>query len=92
MPTMVLHQALHFFLSAFVPLGDVHVERVVAAGLAISPLSPLLESTNQGGARLRHHVVNCNSTNSTGWTSRAQTQPVIKSHASERKRERTGKG
>lgn len=77
MCTVVLHQALHFFLGAFVPLGDVHVERVVAAGLAVGPLPPLPEGANQGGAGLRHHVVDCNSTNSTGQTSRAQTEPEL---------------
>lgn len=55
--TMIFHQGLHLFWSAFVPLSDVHVQRIVAAGLAISPLSPLFESSNQADARLRHHVV-----------------------------------
>lgn len=55
---MILHEGLHLLLSAFVPLGDVHMQRIVAAGLAISPLPPLFESCNQADAGLRHHVVN----------------------------------
>lgn len=55
---MILHQGLHLFLSAFVPLCDVHVQRVVTTGLTISPLPPLFESSDQAGARLRHDVVN----------------------------------
>lgn len=55
---MILHQGLHLFLSAFVPLSDVHMKRVVTAGLAISPLPPLFESSNQADARLRHCMVN----------------------------------
>ncbi len=54
---MILHQRLHLFLGAFVPLGDVHMQRIVTAGLAVSPLSPLFESCYQAGAGLRHHVV-----------------------------------
>lgn len=64
---MILHQGLHFFLSAFVPLGDVHVQRVVTARLAVSPLSPLFESTNQVGAGLWHNMVNCKNTNNSAW-------------------------
>lgn len=41
--TVVLHQRLHFLLDALVPLGDVHVQRVVAAGLPVGPAAPLLK-------------------------------------------------
>ena len=54
---MILHQGLHFFLSAFAPVSDVHMQRVVTAGLAVSPLPPLLEGSNQTDARLRQHMV-----------------------------------
>lgn len=54
---MVLHQGLHLLLSACVPAGDVHMQGVVAAGLAIGPLPPLFESCNQADSRLRHHMV-----------------------------------
>lgn len=65
-PTVVLHQGLHLLLSASVPLGDVHVQRVVTAGPAIGPLPPLSEGAQQAGARLRHHMVHCKSTGSSG--------------------------
>lgn len=55
---MILHKSLHLFLSAFVPIGDVDMQRVITTGLAISPLPPLFESCNQTDARLRHHMVN----------------------------------
>lgn len=41
--TVVLDQRLHFLLDALVPLGDVHVQRVVAAGFAVGPPAPLLK-------------------------------------------------
>lgn len=70
---MILHQGLHLFLSAFVPLSDVHMQRVVAAGLAISPLPPLFESCNQADTRLRHHVVDCNTNKQVGFNVHKQT-------------------
>lgn len=60
---MILDQGLHLFLSAFVPLGDVHMQGVVTAGLAVSPLPPLFEGCDQAGAGLRHHVVDCKTQN-----------------------------
>lgn len=56
--TMILHQCLHLLLDALVPLGDVHMQRVVAAGLAIGPLPPLLEGWDEADAGFRHHMVN----------------------------------
>ena len=55
---MVLHQGLHLLLHALVPFGDVHVQRVVAAGLAVGPFPPLVEGSQQARPRLRNHVVN----------------------------------
>lgn len=55
---MILHESLHLFLSAFVPVSDIHMQRIITAGLAIGPLPPLFESCNQTDARLRHHMVN----------------------------------
>lgn len=55
---MVLHQGLHLLLHALVPFGDVHVQRVVAAGLAVGPFPPLVEGGQQARPRLRNHVVN----------------------------------
>lgn len=56
--TVILHQRLHVLLDAFVPLGDVDMQRVVAAGLAVGPLAPLLEGGDEADARLGYHVVN----------------------------------
>lgn len=55
--TMVLHERLHLFLDALVPLGDVDVQRVVAAGLAVGPFAPLLEGRDEADARLGNHMV-----------------------------------
>lgn len=41
--TVILHERLHLLLHAPVPLGDVNMQRVVAAGLAVGPFAPLLE-------------------------------------------------
>lgn len=82
--TMILHQSLHLFLTAFVPLGDVHVKGVVTAGLAVSPLPPLFEGCNQAGARLWHHVVDCKTHKQTGWISCAHGACIIKWHAWQR--------
>ena len=57
-PTMVLHQGLHLLLDALVPFSDVHVQRVVTAGLAVSPFPPLVKGGQQACPRLRNHVVN----------------------------------
>lgn len=56
--TVVLHQSLHLLLDALVPLGDVDMQRVVAAGLAVGPFAPLLKGRDEADARLRDHVVN----------------------------------
>lgn len=56
--TFVLDEALHLLLDAVTPVGDVHVQGVVTAALAIRPLPPLLIGLRQAGLRLRHHVVN----------------------------------
>lgn len=55
---MILHERLHLVLDAPVPLGDVDVQRVVAAGLAVGPFAPLLEGGEEADAGLRQHVVN----------------------------------
>lgn len=55
---MILHERLHLLLDALVPLGDVDVQRVVAAGLAVGPFTPLLEGRDEADARLRDHMVN----------------------------------
>lgn len=54
---MVLHQHLHFLLDALVPLGDVDVQRVVAAGFTVGPPAPLLEGRQEADAGFRDHVV-----------------------------------
>lgn len=56
--TVIFHQSVHLLQSSFVPLGDVHVQGVVAARLAVGPLSPLLESSHQTGPGLWQHMVN----------------------------------
>lgn len=55
---MILDERLHVFLDAFVPLGDVDMQRVVAARLAVGPFTPLLEGCDEADARLGNHVVN----------------------------------
>lgn len=55
--TMILHQHLHFLLDALVPLGDVDVQRVVTAGFAVGPPTPLLKGWQEADARFRDHVV-----------------------------------
>lgn len=42
---MVLHQSFHLLLDALVPLSDVHMQRIVTAGLAVSPLPPLIKGS-----------------------------------------------
>lgn len=56
--TVILHERLHLLLDALVPLCDVDVQRVVAAGLAVGPFTPLLEGRDEADARLRDHMVN----------------------------------
>lgn len=51
--TMILHKRLHFLLDALVPLGDVDVQRVVAARLTVGPFPPLLEGRQEADSRLR---------------------------------------
>lgn len=67
---MILHQRLHFLLDALVPLGDVHVQRVVAAGFAVSPPAPLLEGGEEADARFGDHVVD--------WKTHARTTTFTK--------------
>lgn len=55
--TVVLNEHLHFLLDSFVPLGDVDVERVIAARLTVGPLTPLIKRRYQTGTGLRNHVV-----------------------------------
>lgn len=57
-PTVVLHQGLHLLLDALMPLGDVHMQRVVTAGLAVGPFPPLVKGGQQACPRLRNHMVN----------------------------------
>lgn len=57
---MILNKGLHLFLNTFVPVGEVHMKRIVATGFAISPFPPLFESCDQADAGLRHHMVNYN--------------------------------
>lgn len=73
--TVILHQRLHVLLDAFVPLCDVDVQRVVAAGLAVGPLAPLLEGRDEAHAGLRNHVVDWEHTN----RGHAGSDPVVTS-------------
>lgn len=57
-PTVVLHQGLHLLLDALMPLGDVHMQRVVTAGFAVGPFPPLVEGGQQARPGLRHDMVN----------------------------------
>ena len=51
-PTFLLDEGVHLLLYAVVPVGDVHMERVVAAGLLVGPLPPLVIGLHQAAARL----------------------------------------
>lgn len=57
--TFLLDEGIHLLLYAVVPVGDVHVERVVAASFLISPLPPLLKGLHQTATRLRDDMVHC---------------------------------
>lgn len=57
--TFLLDECIHLLLYAVVPVGDVHMERVVAASLLISPLPPLVKRFQQTASRLRDHMVHC---------------------------------
>lgn len=65
---MVLDQRLHLLLDAFVPLGDVDVQRVVAAGLAVGPFAPLLKGRDEADARLGDHMVDWTHTNTRSYS------------------------
>lgn len=56
-PTFLLDESIHLLLYAVVPVGDVHVEGVVAAGLLIGPLPPLVIGLHQAAACLWDHMV-----------------------------------
>lgn len=57
--TLVLGQGLQLLPGSFVPAGDVHVQGVVAAGLAVRPLPPLLVGRQQAAPHVGEHVVHC---------------------------------
>lgn len=57
LPTFLLDEVIHLLLYAVVPVGDVNVEGVVAAGLLICPLPPLVIGLHQAAARLWDHMV-----------------------------------
>lgn len=60
-PTFVLDEGVHLLLYAVVPVGDVHMEGVVAAGLLVGPLPPLVVRLNQAATWLWDHMVHCRS-------------------------------
>lgn len=55
---MILHKCFHVLLDPLVPLSDVDVQRVVAAGLAVGPFTPLLKGREEADARFRYDMVN----------------------------------
>lgn len=57
--TFLLDETVHLLLHAVVPVGDVHVEGVVATGLLISPLPPLIVGLHQAAPGIWDHVVHC---------------------------------
>lgn len=60
--TFLLDHGVQLLPDAVAPAGDVHVQRIVAAGLPVGPLPPPLERLCQAGLGVRHHVVHCSST------------------------------
>lgn len=67
--TFLLDERIHLLFDAVVPVGDIHVERVVTAHLLVSPLPPLVKGLHQTGTRLWDHMVHCRRQNgmSGGW-------------------------
>ncbi|TNN57753.1 hypothetical protein EYF80_032031 [Liparis tanakae] len=55
--TFLLHQQLQLISDRLVPLGDVHVQRVVATGLLIRGLLPALKRLQQALPGLGAHVI-----------------------------------
>lgn len=62
--TFLLDHGMQLLPDALAPAGDVHVQRIVTAGLPICPLPPLLKCLHQTGLGVRHHVVHCRVTRS----------------------------
>lgn len=55
--TFLLDETVQLLLHIVIPVGDVHVEGVVAADLLVRPLSPLVVGLQEAGTRLRNHMV-----------------------------------
>lgn len=55
--TFLMHQQLQLVFNGFVPLGDVHVQRVVATRLLICRLLPAFKRLQQAHPWLGGHVV-----------------------------------
>lgn len=71
--TFLLAEVLHLLLDAVIPVGDVHMQSIVATALGISPLTPLFIGLCQARLRFRYHMVNCKtegnmSDSDTAWT------------------------
>ena len=60
--TFLLDHGVQLLPDAVAPAGDVHVQRVVAAGLPVGPLPPPLQRLHQAGLGVRHHMVHCRGT------------------------------
>lgn len=55
--TFFLEKCVHLLLDTVAPVGDVHMEGVVTAGLLIGPAPPLLKGLDQTAAWLRDHMI-----------------------------------
>lgn len=56
-PTSLSDEGVHLLFDAVVPVGDVHMQTVITAGLVISPLTPLVVGLQETAARLGDHMV-----------------------------------
>lgn len=72
--TFVLDHGVQLLPDAGAPARDVHMQAVVAAGLAIRPLPPALQRLGQAAFGLWHDVIHCRAQHSTAWA-RASHRP-----------------
>lgn len=56
-PTFLLDEGVRLVFYAVVPVGDVHMEGIVAARLLIGPLPPLVVGLHQAATGLWDHMI-----------------------------------
>lgn len=73
--TFLLDHGVQLLPDAIAPAWNVHMQCIVAAGLAISPLPPPLQRLGQAGLRLWHHMIHCRGTAEEGLGKGSPTGP-----------------